>query len=111
MRYRRSPALPIALRLTGLSTPDAGAADRMAAFDALSPSFRRELAECPFDFNAPKALAAVRDRGAGETLRLVRVSIINERRIWARDRAAALAWARNVFRIGPRPKHEPPPEG
>jgi hypothetical protein len=83
----------------------------MAAHDALSLGLRRELEECPFDFNAPKALAAVREQGGLATLRLIRASVAQERRRWARDRAAALAWARDAFRNGPRPKHEPPPEG
>jgi hypothetical protein len=113
MTVRRNlPPPAVELRLTGfLTEPDPSAANRMAAFDALSLGLRRELEECPFDFNAHQALAAVRDRGGLATLRLIRVSVARERQLWVRDRDAALVWARDAFRNGPRPKHEPPPGG
>jgi len=112
MRSRRFLPAPTELHLTGLLTePDPAAAERMKVFDELPEPVRQFLDECPFDFNAGKAARCVRDHGVRGTLSIMRGSVVGETRRWVRDRDAALAWARDAFRVGPRPKNEPPPEG
>ena len=113
MTLRRHPPAPaVELRLTGLLTePDPSAANRMAAFDALPAPVRRFLDNCPFDFQSLKARDVVARDGAVYCIQMMAASVGPERRRWERDRDAALRWARDAFRIGPRPKHEPPPEG
>lgn len=102
----------IELQLTGLwDEPDRGAATRMATFDALPTPLRQFLVDCPFDFSAVKADCCARDYGVAGTLNILRGSVTGERRRWASERQAALEWARDAFRLGPRPKHEPLPGG
>lgn len=109
---RRALSPPAELRLTGLyATPDPEAATQMAAFDALPSQIRYFLVDCPFDFRATKARGMVKRGGARYTLGAMRASVIGDRRRWAIERQQALEWARDSFRIGPRPRHEPPPGG
>ncbi len=113
MTQRRNlPPPSVELPLAGLLTePDPSAANRMAAFDALPAPIRRFLDDCPFDFQSLKARDVVAREGTGACMAALRGSVGPERRRWVRDRDAALAWARDAFRVGPRPRHEPPPEG
>ncbi len=113
MTQRRNlPPPSVELPLAGLLTePDPSAAHRMEAFDALPAPVRRFLDDCPFDFQSLKARDVVAREGTGACMAALRGSVGPERRRWVRDRDAALAWARDAFRVGPRPRHEPPPEG
>lgn len=100
------------LRLTGLeAAPDPGRAELMAVFDALPKEVRRFLEECPFQFNAVQAQRLIRERGTSYALAAMRASVTGERRRWAIERQTALEWAREAFRLGPRPKYVPPPGG
>jgi len=106
MTQRRNlPPPAVEMRLTGLLTePDPSAANRMEAFDALPAPVRRFLDDCPFDFQSLKARDVVAREGAAYCVAMMRASVGPERRRWVRDRDAALAWARDAFRNGPRPK-------
>lgn len=109
---RRSTIPSIELQLTGLHAfPDPEATTQMAAFDALPSQVRYFLVDCPFDFRATKARDMVQREGARYTLGAMRASVASERRRWAIERQQALEWARDAFRIGPRPRHDPPPGG
>lgn len=94
-----------------MTAPDPGRAELMAVFDALPKEVRCFLDECPFQFNVVKASRLVHERGTAYTLAVMQSSVIRERRRWEVERQQALEWAREAFRVGPRPKHVPPPGG
>lgn len=109
---RKHQSAKIELQLLGLlDEPDAGASRRMEAFDRLPAKLRRELDEGPFDFNAIKVLEGVEFEGASSTEWKIKRSVQINLRDFVRERRAALEWARDAFRNGPRPKHEPSPGG
>lgn len=112
MRIYRHPSPIGALRLDGLlDEPDPGAVARMEAFDELPTSLRRRLDDCDFDFNPLVVAEAVGIDGPSRTLAKVEHSVHINRRQFIQERQRALEWARDKFRIGPRPKGEPPPGG
>lgn len=115
---RRRAEIPLGLRLDlsepltrAEATKQDEAIERMTPYDEFPPSLRRLLSESPFDFNPARVVRDIEMYGLDRTVAKIHKSILINRRDFDRQRQQALEWARDRFRIGPRPKNEAPPGG